>query len=153
MREFLKGLFGEDKELIDTIMAEYGKHITEAKEQIMEYQDKIKEYETKAEENAKSLENLQNLTNENNDLKAEIQMNGSQVKKEFAKFVRSEVMSNVNDDTDFASALKTYKEANPQYFGETKVVKTQSSPVLAGGQQPQSTSDIMNSILRGSKEN
>lgn len=148
MREFLKGL-ELDKETIDTIMAEHGKLITEAKEQIMDYQEKIKDYEAKAEENAKSLENLQTLTKENNDLKADIQMNGSKVKKEFSKFVRSEVMANINDDTDFATALESYKKDNPQYFGDTVVRKVQSSPTLTGGTQPQSTNDIMNNLLRG----
>lgn len=148
MREFLKGL-DLDKETIDTIMAEHGKLITEAKEQIRDYETKIKDYETKAEENSKSLENLQNLTKENNDLKAEIQMNGANVKKEFSKFVRSEVMSNVNDTTDFATALKSYKEENPQYFGVAVAKKVQSSPVLSGGPKPQTANEIMNAALRG----
>jgi chromosome segregation ATPase len=153
MREFLKGL-DLDKETIDTIMAEHGKLITEAKEQISELTDKVKDYESKFEENSKSLENLQSLTNENKDLKAEIQMNGSDVKKEFSKFVRSEVMSQVNDENDFASVLESYKKENPQYFGETVVKKVQSSPSLAnGGTQPQTTNDIMNNLLRGESKN
>ena len=77
-------------------------------------------------------------------------MSGSNVKKEFSKFVTSEVMSKVNDETDFATALNNYKEENPQYFGETVVKKVQSSPVLNGGTpQPQTTNDIMNNLLRG----
>lgn len=152
MREFLKGL-DLDKETIDTIMAEHGKYITEAKEEIMDLKDQIHSYEEKATENEKSLENLQNLTNENKDLKAQIQMNESNVKKEFSKFVTSEVMSKVNDDTDFATALESYKKDNPQYFGETVVKKVQSSPILNGGAQETTTNDIMNDILRGSKEN
>lgn len=164
-REFLKGLDLEN-EKVDVIMAEVGKKHNALKEQIDDYKAKCVEYESKItelnntiESNNKSLENLQTLTNENNglknennDLKAEIQMNGSNVKKEFSKFVRSEVMANVKDDVDFATALNTYKESNPQFFGETKVVKTQSSPVLAGGTQPQTTNDIMNSLIRGSRE-
>ena len=46
MREFLKGL-DLDKETIDTIMAEHGKLITEAKEKTQELENKVKEYESK----------------------------------------------------------------------------------------------------------
>lgn len=153
MREFLKGL-DLDKETIDTIMAEHGKLITEAREQIMELKDQVSEYQTKLDEDQKSLENLQNLTNENKDLKAQVQMNGSNVKKEFMKFVTSEVNSKVNDETDFATALESYKKENPQYFGETVVKKVQSSPSLnTGGSPTITTNDIMNDILRGANKN
>ena len=169
MREFLKGL-DLDHELIDTIMAEHGKYLTGLKEQvddykqqieqIDEYKQKIADYESKVNElnatiesNSKSLKNLQDVTNENKDLKAQLQMSGSNVKKEFSKFVTSEVMANVNDDTDFATALESYKKENPQYFGDTVVKKVQSSPTLVGGQQPTSTNEIMNNILRGATQN
>lgn len=49
MREFLRGL-ELDKETIDTIMAEHGKLITEAKEKTQELENKVKEYEAKIEE-------------------------------------------------------------------------------------------------------
>lgn len=159
MREFLKGLDLE-QEMIDTIMAEHGKYLTglkekneEYKSQIQDYENQIKELNGTIETNNKSLENLQNVTNENRDLKAQLQMSDSNVKKEFSKFVTSEVMSNVNDDTDFATALESYKKENPQYFGETVVKKVQSSPNLNGGQQPTSTNEIMNNILRGATSN
>ena len=152
MREFLKGL-DLDKETIDTIMAEHGKYITEAKEEIMQLKDEVQDYKEKYSEDQKSLENLQNLTNENKDLKAQIQMNGSNVKKEFSKFVTSEVMANVNEDTDFATALETYKKENPQYFGETVVKKVQSSPNLNGGAKETTTNDVMNDILRSAVNN
>lgn len=160
MREFLKGL-DLDKETIDTIMAEHGKHLTGLKEQVEDYKKEVESYKSQinelqnsVSEKDKSLENLQTLTNENADLKAEIQMNGSKVKSEFSKFVRSEVMSNVNDETDFATALENYKKENPQYFGDTVVKKVQSSPNLnAGEPKPQTTNDIMNNILRGAKNN
>lgn len=156
MREFLKGL-DLDKETIDSIMAEHGKHLTGLKEQVESYKTEVAGYKTtidelngKIEESNKSLENLQALTNENKDLKAEIQMNGSNVKKEFSKFVRSEVMANVNDDNDFTKALETYKKENPQYFGDVVVKKVQSSPSLnAGGNQPQTTNQVMNDFIRG----
>lgn len=67
MREFLKGL-ELDKETIDTIMAEHGKLITEAKEKTQELENKVKEYEgkidelsSKAETNTKVQEELDNL--------------------------------------------------------------------------------------------
>lgn len=159
MREFLKSLELE-KETIDVIMKEHGKVLTEKKSELQTLQDKIKEHEetitklnSTIEDNNKSLESLQTLTNENKDLKAEIQMNGSNVKKEFSKFVRSEVMANVKDDIDFTTALETYKKDNPQYFGETVVKKVQSSPSLqTGGNQPQTTNNIMNDILRGARK-
>lgn len=169
MREFLKGL-DLDHELIDKIMAEHGKYLTGLKEQvddykqqieqIDEYKQKIADYESKVNElnatiesNSESLKNLQNVASENKDLKAQLQMSGSNVKKEFSKFVTSEVMANVNDDTDFATALESYKKENPQYFGDTVVKKVQSSPTLVGGQQPTSTNEIMNNILRGATQN
>jgi len=160
MREFLKGL-DFDAETIDTIMAEHGKHLTGLKEQVENYKQEIESYKnqinelnSKVSENEESLKNLQNLTNENNDLKAEIQLGGSNVKKEFSKFVRSEVMSNVKDDVDFAHALENYKKENPQYFGDTVIKKVQSSPNLNNsGTQPRTTNDIMNDLLRGSVNN
>ena len=90
------------------------------------------------------------LTNELNTLKAQMKVSESDVKKEFSKFVTSEVMSLVNDTTDFETALKNYKKDNPQYFGETVVKKVQSSPSLSGGNpKAQTTNNIMNEILRG----
>ena len=67
MREFLRGL-ELDKETIDTIMAEHGKLITEAKEKTQELENKVKDYESKidelsskAETNAKVQEELDKL--------------------------------------------------------------------------------------------
>lgn len=161
MREFLKGLELEPT-VVDQIMAEYGKKFNEnnddkdvinaLKKEVKTLKSEIEGYKTTIDEKEKSLENLQNLTNENNDLKAEIKMNGSNVKKEFSKFVRSEVMSNVKDDVTFEKALENYKKENPQYFGETVVTKVQSSPVLNGGIKTPTTNDIMNSLLRGGRE-
>lgn len=173
MREFLKDLeLNSDgvkltKELIDKIMVEYGKGINAEKEKYTTLEAKINEFENTikekdsvikklnntVEENNKSLENLQNVTNENKDLKAQIQMKDSGVKKEFSKFVTSEVMSSVNDETDFETALKNYKDENPQYFGETVVKKVQTSPTLNnGGNHVETTNDIMNNILRGTRK-
>lgn len=161
MREFLKGLELEPT-VVDQIMAEYGKKFNEnnddkdvinaLKKEVKTLKGEIESYKATIDEKEKSLENLQTLTNENNDLKAEIKMNGSNVKKEFSKFVRSEVMSNVKDDVTFEKALENYKKENPQYFGETVVTKVQSSPVLNGGIKTPTTNDIMNSLLRGGRE-
>ena len=49
MREFLKGL-DLDKDTINTIMAEHGKLITEAKEKNESLEDKVKTYEAKIDE-------------------------------------------------------------------------------------------------------
>ena len=92
------------------------------------------------------------LTKENNLLKATNEVPKSDVKPEFLKFVTSEVMSMVNDTTDFETALKNYKKDQPQYFGEIVVKKVQSSPNLnGGGNQGTTTNDIMNDILRSSR--
>lgn len=97
--------------------------------------------------------NYTNAVNENALLKAQLKIADSDVKKEFAKFVTSEVMSLVNDTTDFDTALKEFKKSSPQYFGETVVKKVQTSPVLNnGGNQPQTTNNIMNDILRGARK-
>jgi hypothetical protein len=97
--------------------------------------------------------NNNSLTQENKYLKAQLEVSNSDVKKEFSKFVTSEVMSLVNENTDFATALKDYKKNNPQFFGEVVVKKVQSSPSLnAGGNQPQTTNNIMNDLLRGARK-
>ena len=94
----------------------------------------------------------QTLTQENAYLKASIKVASSDVKKEFSKFVTSEVMGLVNDTTDFETALKDYKKNNPQYFGEVVVKKVQTSPNLNGGTtQATTTNSIMNDILRGTR--
>ena len=94
----------------------------------------------------------QTLTQENAYLKASIKVASSDVKKEFSKFVTSEVMGLVNDTTDFETALKDYKKNNPQYFGEVVVKKVQTSPNLNGGtNQGTTTNSIMNDILRGAR--
>ena len=82
-------------------------------------------------------------------LQAQIQVNNSDVKKEFSKFVTSEVLELVNDTTDFETALKKYKKENPQYFGEMQIKKTQTAPNLSGGTKPITVNDIFNELIRG----
>ena len=156
MREFLKGL-ELDEETIDTIMAEYGKNVTRYKEAIDDYKDQVNSYEntinelnSKVADTSRFQEDLQNLKNENLDLNAQLQMSGKNVKQEFSKFVKNEVLSMVDDNTDFETALSNYKEEHPQYFGETQVIKTSSSPSLVNDNQPSTSNSIMNDIIRNS---
>lgn len=113
------------------------------------------EWKKSNQNDSEKINELQNsvnaLTKENNLLKATSKVASSDVKPEFLKFVTSEVMSMVNETTDFDTALKNYKKENTQYFGEVVVKKVQTSPTLAGGTKPQTTNDIMNSLLRGTK--
>ena len=155
MRDFLKGL-ELDKETIDTIMAEYGKNVQGLKEQIEEYKGYKTENENlskQLEEKEKSMKGFEDVSNENKSLKAQLKLNENNIKKEFSKFVTSEIMSQVDDKNDFDTVLKSYKKDNPQYFGDTVIKKTQTSPSLnAGGDKPQTTNDIMNNILRGANQ-
>lgn len=97
--------------------------------------------------------NYDNLKKENDLLKATNEVAKSNVKPEFLKFVTSEVMSMVDDTTDFETALKEYKKNSSQYFGETVVKKVQSSPNLnGGGNKETTTNSIMNDILRGARK-
>lgn len=158
-REELVDFTDEQKDLV---MSLYGKAISKKDNEIETLKSSKKELETKVsdfesqinglnktiEDNNKSLETLKTITNEKNDLMAELQLNKSNVKSEFSKFVKSEVLSNVNDTTDFATALENYKKSSPQYFGDTVVKKVQSSPNLAGGTQPSTVDDIFNNMIR-----
>lgn len=161
-RDFLKNLGLED-EIVDKIMTEYGKSISTEKAKIddlnsklevnnvkmKEYEDKITTLEQNSTDNATKLKDLETLTNENKDLKAQLQMGDSNVKKEFSKFVRTEIMSKVDDKNDFETVLKNYKKENPQYFGDTVIKKVQSSPNLNGEDaKTHTTNDIMNDLLR-----
>ena len=71
MREFLKGL-DLDKETIDTIMAEHGKLITEAKEKTQELENKVKDYESKIEELSSKAETNTKIQEELDTLKKQI---------------------------------------------------------------------------------
>ena len=71
MREFLKGL-DLDKETIDTIMAEHGKLITEAKEKTQELESKVKDYESKIGELSSKTETNTKVQEELDKLKTQI---------------------------------------------------------------------------------
>lgn len=121
--------------------------------------EKYKEFQAWKKSNQSDSEKMAGLESDNASLssqvkllQAQLEVSNSDVKKEFSKFVTSEVMELVNDTTNFETALKNYKKNNPQYFGETVVKKVQSSPSLnAGGNQPQTTNSIMNDLLRSAR--
>lgn len=96
--------------------------------------------------------NYDNAVKEIASLKLLMKVNNSDCKKEFAKFVASEIEKLIDDKTDADKALGDYKKDNPQYFGETVVKKVQSSPSVGTGENHQTTTnDIMNNILRGGR--
>ena len=149
MREFLKGL-DLDSETINTIMAEHGKLLTEAKEKANKYEEELKTDKAENEKYKSSDDENSKLAKENKELKAQLQLNGSGVKKEFEKFVTSEIMSQITDDKDFSAVLTDYKKENPQYFGNNSK-KVQTSSSLGGSEaKPITTNDIMNNLLRNS---
>lgn len=79
MREFLKGL-ELDKETIDTIMAEHGKLITEAKEKTQELENKVKDYESKIGELSSKVEDNTKVQEELDNLKKSIAENEAKAK-------------------------------------------------------------------------
>lgn len=79
MREFLKGL-DLDKETIDTIMAEHGKLITEAKEKTQELENKVKDYESKIDELSSKAETNTKIQEELDNLKKSIAENEAKAK-------------------------------------------------------------------------
>ncbi|MDD7149440.1 MAG: phage scaffolding protein [Mycoplasma sp.] len=79
MREFLKGL-DLDKETIDTIMAEHGKLITEAKEKTQDLENKVKDYESKIEELSSKAETNTKIQEELDNLKKSIAENEAKAK-------------------------------------------------------------------------
>lgn len=127
------------------------------KEELQQYNEWKETQKTEQEKINDKINQLQTnngiLTNENSQLKAQLEVLNSNAKKEFVRFVTSEVLAMVNETTDLKTAIKSYKKDNPQYFGDTVIKKTQTSPSLNnGGDKLQTTNDIMNSILRGNNQ-
>lgn len=142
--------------IIETRLAKAKKDMP-SKEELQAYNEWKETQKTEQEKINDKINQLQTnnvtLTNENSQLKAQLEVLNSNAKKEFVRFVTSEVLAMVNDTTDLKTAIKSYKKDNPQYFGDTVIKKTQTSPSLnAGGDKPQTTNDIMNSILRGNNQ-
>jgi hypothetical protein len=67
---------------------------------------------------------------------------------DFVRFITSEVMTKVDDTTDFDTALKNFKDENPQYFGEVVIKKVQTSPKLNNSNGVINTNSIMNDVIR-----
>ena len=126
----------------------------------LEQSEDYKKYQDWKKSNQNDSEKIKDLENSNadkdniiKDLKAQLCLSKSDVKPEFMEFVTSKVISMVDENTTFDEALKSFKKSSPQYFGETIVKKVQTSPVLNnGGNQPQTTNNIMNDLLRGARK-
>ena len=71
MREFLKGL-DLDKEVIDTIMAEYGKNVQGLKEQVSEYKDQVTDYKSQIADLSSKAKTNQDVQKEIDDLNKKI---------------------------------------------------------------------------------
>lgn len=72
MREFLKSL-ELDKEVIDNIMAEYGKNIQSLKDEVEEYKAKNDEYKSKKEEYENKIKELTELSDNNSKVQEELE--------------------------------------------------------------------------------
>lgn len=126
----------------------------------LEQSEEYKKYQDWIKSNQNDSEKIKNLENSNadkdniiKDLKAQLCLSKSDVKPEFMEFVTSKVISMSDETTTFEEALKNFKKSSPQYFGETVVKKVQTSPGLNnGGNQPQTTNQVMNNLLRGTRK-
>ena len=102
MREFLKGL-ELDKETIDTIMAEHGKLITEAKEKTQELENKVKDYESKIEELSSKAETNTKVQEELDNLKKSIAENEAKAKAKAEDEILTKNITSVFGDKKFVN--------------------------------------------------
>lgn len=102
MREFLKGL-ELDKETIDTIMAEHGKLITEAKEKNTALEEKVKEYETKIGELSSKAETNTKVQEELDKLKTQIAEEKKQKEQEDLEATLNKNVLEAIGDTEFVN--------------------------------------------------
>lgn len=102
MREFLKGL-ELDKETIDTIMAEHGKLITEAKEKTQELENKVKDYETKIGELSSKAETNTKVQEELDNLKKSIAENEAKAKAKAEDEILTKNITSVFGDKKFVN--------------------------------------------------
>lgn len=102
MREFLKGL-ELDKETIDTIMAEHGKLITEAKEKTQELENKVKDYETKIDELSSKAETNTKVQEELDNLKKSIAENEAKAKAKAEDEILTKNITSVFGDKKFVN--------------------------------------------------
>ena len=105
----------------------------------------IKELEAEIE---KIKEEKTSISSEYEQLKNTQKVKDSEAKPDFIRFITSEVMSKVDETTDFDTALKNFKNENPQYFGEVVIKKVQTSPKLNNNDGGTSSNSIMNDIIR-----
>lgn len=159
MREFLKGLELEE-DLIDTVMAEYGKNMTKNVEKIEQYKNNYTKLQTEYEELVKNnnsetlkteLEEYKNkyssLENNFNELNGLYKVQENGIDKKFAKFVTKEVQTLVDDKTDFDTALNNYIKKNPQYKN-VGAVKINTSVDLSGdGTKETNVNKFMNDMI------
>lgn len=102
MREFLKGL-DLDKETIDTIMAEHGKLITEAKEKTQELENKVKDYESKIGELSSKAETNTKVQEELDNLKKSIAENEAKAKAKAEDEILTKNITSVFGDKKFVN--------------------------------------------------
>ena len=102
MREFLKGL-DLDKETIDTIMAEHGKLITEAKEKTQDLENKVKDYESKIEELSSKAETNTKIQEELDNLKKSIAENEAKAKAKAEDEILTKNITSVFGDKKFVN--------------------------------------------------
>ena len=123
--------------------------LNELKEQYRTLADGTKDYEA----NMKELEALK-AEKENQGFMDKI--SGAKIDNKYAKFVLSEVRSQVNEENKFDDVLAKYVKENPQFLTSRQGVfsKGTSTPDLENGQQPaKSVNEQMNEIFRSFKEN
>ena len=107
----------------------------------------IKELQSQIE---KINEEKANISKDYEILKNTQKVRDADAKPDFVRFITSEVMTKIDDTTDFETALKSFKNENPQYFGEVVIKKVQTSPKLNNSNGGTSTNSIMNDIIRNS---
>lgn len=121
----------------------------ELREQYTQLVNSTKDYET----NMKELNTLR-AEKENQGLIDKI--NGAKIDSKYAKFVLSEVKSQVNDENKFDDVLAKYVKENPQFLTTRTGVFSRgtSTPDLENGEQhTKSVNEQMNDIFRSYKEN
>ena len=101
-RDFLRGL-ELDKETIETIMYEYGKLTTEAKEKTQELENKVKEYESKIEELSSKAETNTKVQEELDNLKKSIAENEAKAKAKAEDDALTKNITSVFGDKKFVN--------------------------------------------------
>ena len=89
-----------------------------------------------------------NISKDYETLKNTQKVRDADAKPDFVRFITSEVMSKIDDTNDFDTVLKTFKNENPQYFGEVVIKKVQTSPKLNNSNGGTNTNSIMNDVIR-----